>query len=78
MTSAPEKFLTRDDILHLSEAERMMKLEMYTGSKKQKPREEWWYHFVDGTIQKGIITWDEACKVARIKVDKQLHKRQEE
>jgi len=57
-----EKFLTRDDILHLSEAERMMKLEMYTGSKKQKPREEWWYNLSKESIEKGIITLPECIE----------------
>lgn len=61
-TEASEKFLTRDDILHLSEAERMMKLEMYTGSKKQKPREEWWYTLSDGSIEKGVITLPECVE----------------
>jgi len=57
-----EKFLTRDDILHLSEAERIMKLEMYTGSKKQKPREEWWYNLSKESIEKGIITLPECIE----------------
>jgi len=61
-TEASEKFLTRDDILHLSEAERMMKLEMYTGSKKQKPREEWWYILSEESIQKGVITIPECIE----------------
>lgn len=62
MSKSQEKHLTRDDIQHLSEDQRMMKLEMYTGSKKQKPREEWLYDFSDGSIKKNIITIPECVE----------------
>ena len=57
-----EKHLTSDDIEHLPESERMMKLEMYTGSKKQKPREEWIYDIENDVVRKEIITTPECTE----------------
>lgn len=54
-SKSSDKYLTGDDYQHIPEAERMMKLEMYTGSKKQKPREEWLYNFETNFIEKKVI-----------------------
>jgi len=56
------KYLTKQDITHLSEAQRMQELEMYTGNKKQIPREEWLYNFEAGSISKDIITLPECIE----------------
>ena len=56
------KYLTKQDITHLSEAQRMQELEMYTGNKKQIPREEWLYNFESGSISKDIITLPECIE----------------
>jgi DNA gyrase/topoisomerase IV subunit B len=61
-SKSKNQYLTGDDYQHLSEAERMMKLEMYTGSRKQKPREEWIYNFETNTIEKDIITTPECVE----------------
>lgn len=56
------KYLTKQDITHLSEAQRMQELEMYTGNKKQLPREEWLYNFETGSISKDTITLPECIE----------------
>lgn len=59
---AKQKYLTKDEYQHLPEAQRMMQLEMYTGSKKQKPREEWLYQFDSENITKEVITLPECIE----------------
>lgn len=61
-TTKTQKHLTKDEYQHLPEAQRMMQLEMYTGSKKQKPREEWLYQFGTGNITKEVITLPECIE----------------
>ncbi len=59
---AQGEHLTEKDFSHLPEAQRMQELEMYTGNKEQKPREEWLYSFSTGSIRKGVVTVPECIE----------------